>query len=171
MDVMIYRTAGRLRKGLRRTVCRIPVFSKRASADENAMMAAGRSYVIENNYGYQTPGSVEGGQLTAPGFARVDINRDGAGCRLAWTNTTVSAPTVVSKLSLADGLIYTYTTTAEPSQPWYWTALSYRTGKVVYQQLAGNGVYYNNNYSGIAIGPSGTEYLGTLGGIIAMQDF
>jgi hypothetical protein len=164
MDVMIYRTSDG------RAVCREPVFSKGSSADENAMIAAGRSYIIENNYGYQTPLSVQRGRLTAPGFARVEINRDGRGCHLAWTNTSVSAPTVVSKLSLADGLIYTYTTTTASSSPWYWTALSFRTGRVVFKVLAGNGVGYNNNYSGISISPGGTAYLGTLGGIIALRD-
>ena len=55
------------------------------------------------------------------------------------------------------------------SSPWYWTALSYRTGRVVFQVLAGNGFGYNN-YSGISICPSGTAYLGTLGGIIPLRD-
>jgi hypothetical protein len=179
MDVVIYRTAAhptrivrlhdrRRRVRARRLVCRVPVFHSGASADENAMMAAGRAYVIENNYGYTSPASVEGGQTTAPGLARVDIGPNGRGCRLVWTTYAVSAPTVVSKLSLATGLIYTYTT--DPSGDWYWTAVDFRTGRVVYQQLAGSGFGYNNNYSGIAISPSGTEYLGTLGGIIAMRD-
>ncbi|MBV8432547.1 MAG: hypothetical protein JO244_15390 [Solirubrobacterales bacterium] len=79
-------------------------------------------------------------------------------------------PTVVSKLSLANGLVYTYTTDAGLAQPWYWTALDFRTGQTVYEALAGNGVGYNNNYGGIALGPNGTEYLGTLGGIIALRD-
>ncbi len=181
MDVMIYRTAphptrtitihGRRRRVSEpRTVCRVPVFGKGASADENAMIAAGRSYLIENNYGYQTPASVEAGQGTAPGFARVDINRNGTGCRLVWTNTAVEVPTVVSKLSLANGLIYTYTTNTSSANPWYWTALDFRTGRVVYRQLAGTGPYFNNNYAGLALGPNGTAYLGVLGGIIALRD-
>lgn len=180
MDAMIYRTAvdlkrvarlhgHRRREELARTVCRVPVFHRGASADENAMIGAGRSYVIENNYGYQTPASVAGGQVTAPGFARVDIDRSGLGCHLAWTNQTVSAPTVVSKLSLANGLIYTYTTDASLSNPWYWTAIDFRTGATVFRQLAGTGFYYNNNYAGISISPSGTAYLGVLGGIVAIR--
>ncbi len=179
-DVVIYRTAAhptltKIVHGRAKTVpaprqvCRVPVFQKGQSADENAMIAAGNSYLIENNYGYQTPASVVG-QSTAPGFARVDINSAGTGCRLVWTNTSVQVPSVVSKLSLANGLIYTYTTNSSTAQPWYWTALDFRTGRVVYQVLAGNGVGYNNNYSGIAISPGGTEYLGTLGGIIALRD-
>jgi hypothetical protein len=163
-DVVIYRAAtGQM-------VCQVPVFAKGQSADENAMIAAGRSYLIENNYGYVTPASVEGGQATAPGFARVDINANGTGCRKVWTNPTVQVPSVVSKLSLATGLIYTYTTNDSPSAPWYWTALDFRTGRVVYRVLAGNGPGFNNNYAGIAVSPAGTEYVGTLGGIALLRD-
>lgn len=167
MDVVIYRTA-RKRHGKRRLVCRIPMFHKNQSADENAMIAAGRSYVIENNYGYTGPQSLQGGQVSDPGFARIQINRSGTGCRHVWTSYAVSAPSVVSKLSLADGLIYTYT--ANPSGDWNWTTLSFRTGKVIYQQYAGSGLGYNNNYAGIAIAPSHAEYLGTLGGIVGLRD-
>jgi hypothetical protein len=181
MDVVIYRTAVHPTRtitfdGLRRAVpaprqvWRVPVFHRGASADENAMIAAGNSYLIENNYGYQTPTSVQGAANVAPGFARVDINSRGTGCRLVWANTSVHVPTVVSKLSLANGLVYTYTTDAGVSQPWYWTALSFRTGRVVYRVPAGNGAGYNNNYAGIAISPAGSEYLGTLEGIIALRD-
>lgn len=199
MDVVIYRTAvhpsrrlhvrggwrrvrvrggwrrvhvrgGWRRVALPRQVCRVPVFPRGQSAGENAMIAAGRSFIIENNYGYQNPTSVEGGMVSAPGFARVDVNPGGRGCRLVWVNDRVSAPSVVSKLSLANGLIYTYTTTDSVTDPWYWTALDFRTGRVVYSTLAGTGVGYNNNYAGIALGPNGTEYLGVLGGIVALRD-
>ena len=167
MDVMVYRTQIHVR---RRQVCRVPVFDAGASANENSLIGAGRSMIVENNYGYQSPASVEGGQVTAAGFARVDLNRSGTGCRLVWTNRTERAPTVVSKLSTADGLIYTYTKDPGSSDPWYWTAIDFRTGRTVYKQLAGTGVGYNNNYSGIAVSPAGTEYVGTLGGLIALRD-
>jgi hypothetical protein len=162
--------AGWRRVALPRQVCRIPVFPRGQSAGENAMIAAGRSFIIENNYGYQNPTSVEGGMVSAPGFARVDVNPGGRGCRLVWVNDRVSAPSVVSKLSLANGLIYTYTTTASATDPWYWTTLDFRTGRVVYEALAGTGAGYNNNYAGIALGRNGTEYLGVLGGIVALRD-
>jgi hypothetical protein len=146
------------------------VFGRGAGDTENSLIAAGRSIVVENNYGYTGPASVENGALTAPGFARVDINRTGRGCHRVWTNATDAAPTVVSKLSLANGLIYTYTKGPGRSDPWYWTTISFRTGRTVYRQLAGTGLGYNNNYAGIALGPDGTEYVGTLGGIVSMRD-
>jgi hypothetical protein len=165
MDIMVYRTAPHT--GKPRQVCQVPIFSKGASADENSVISAGRSMIAENNYGYNDPTSVQG-KVTAPGFVRVDLNADGSGCHQVWLNTTESAPTVVSKLALANGLVYTYTT--DPNGDWYWTTLDYRTGNVVYKVLAGNGLGYNNNYSGISISPSGTAYLGALGGIMALRD-
>jgi hypothetical protein len=171
MDVMVYRTAVHLRRGVKRQVCRMPIFAKGASADENSLIAVGRSIVAENNYGYSTPADVTGGKVTSPGFTRVDINRNGRGCHKVWTNTSERAPTVVSKLSLANGLIYTYTKDPGSSDPWYWTAIDFRTGRTVYKVLAGTGsLGWNNNYAGIALGRNGTEYLGTLGGIIALRD-
>ncbi len=153
---------------LPRQVCRVPVFQKGQSADENAMIAAGRSYLIENNYGYEGPQSLLGGMISAAGFARIDINRNGLGCRLVWTNLSEHVPSVVSKMSLASGLIYTYA--ADTSGDWYWTTIDFHTGKTVYKVLAGTGVGYNNNYAGISISPAGTEYVGTLGGIVALRD-
>jgi hypothetical protein len=165
MDIVVYRTAAHVSQP--RQVCQVPIFSKGASADENSIITAGRSMIAENNYGYTDPTSVQG-KVTTPGFVRVDLNSDGNGCHTVWTNTTESAPTVVSKLALANGLVYTYTTDANGD--WYWTTLDYRTGNVVYKVLAGNGLGYNNNYAGISISPSEIEYVGALGGILALRD-
>ena len=181
MDIVVYRTAlrptrtvrrhgHRRRIALPRQVCRVPVFARGASADENSLIVAGRAMIAENNYGYTGPASVENGGRTAPGITRVDINRNGRGCHTVWRNRTVDAPTVVSKLSLATGLIYTYSKGTGSSDPWYWTTIDFRTGRIVNEQLAGSGLGYNNNYAGIAAGRDGTEYLGTLGGILALRD-
>jgi hypothetical protein len=178
MDVVVYRTAPRPHRFVRRhhhrrrvrlprLLCKVPIFARGQSADENSLISVGRSMIAEDNYGYSSPTSLAG-RVTTPGFARVDINRNGRGCHTVWTNTSVSAPTVVSKLAIANGLIYTYTT--DPAGNWYWTALDFRTGRTVYRSYAGSGPLYNNNYAGIAISPTGTEYLGTLGGIVSMRD-
>jgi hypothetical protein len=167
MDVVVYRTAPDAGE---RQVCAVPVFAKGASATENSLIAAGRSLVVENNYGYSSPASTSLGGLTRPGFARVDIDADGAGCHVVWTNSAVAAPTVVPKLSLATGLVYAYTKTKAVTDPWYWTAIDFRTGRLVWRALAGAGIGFNNNYAGLTLGPDGTAYLGTLGGIIALHD-
>jgi hypothetical protein len=182
MDVVVYRTAvnpvkrvrvhGHVRSiHLPRMVCRVPVFKRGASDTENSLIGVGRSMIVENNYGYTDPSSVTGGKLTAPGFARVDLNRNGNGCRLVWTDTTDAAPTVVPKLSIANGLIYAYTKDPGMSDPWYWTAIDFRNGHTVYKQLAGTGsIGYNNNYAGVALGRNGTAYVGVLGGLVSMRD-
>ncbi|MGZ4328967.1 MAG: hypothetical protein ACXVXL_13175 [Solirubrobacteraceae bacterium] len=170
MDIVVYRTARRI-KGPRR-VCRVPVFTKGSSATENSLIGAGRAMIVENNYGYQDPTDVSEGKLSAPGFTRVDLNRNGKGCHVVWTNRTERARSVVPNVSLANGLIYTYTKDPGMSDPWYWTTLDFRTGRTVYKQFAGSSPasFYNNNYAGIALSRKGTEYLGTLGGLIAMRD-
>jgi glucose dehydrogenase len=85
-----------------------------------------------------------------------------------WSNTTDAAPTVVSKAALANGLVYSYTVDA--NNDWYFTALDFRTGKVVYKAYAGTGLGFNNNYAGISISPRGVEYLGAIGGLISLRD-
>jgi hypothetical protein len=146
------------------------VFRRGAGDTENSLIAAGRSMIVENNFGYTGPTVTAAGGQTTPGFARVDINRSGTACRLVWTNTSLDAPSVVPKLSLASGLIYAYVKGTGPTDPWYWATLDFRTGRMVYEQLAGTGLEYNNNYSGVVLSRAGTAYLGVLGGIIAMHD-
>jgi hypothetical protein len=170
MNVVVYRTAGKLR-GKKRKVCEQPVFAKGASATENSLLTAGRSLIVENNYGYQDPFGPNSGAVTQPGFARVDVKRSGEGCKLRWTNKDVRAPTVVPKLSTKTGLIYAYARPDDPSAQGYdWTAIDWRNGKTVWSQYAGSGLSFNNNYAGLAIGPNGTAYLGVIGGIVALRD-
>ena len=190
MDVVVYRAGDRLRRGQRRTVCQVPVFAKGASADENSLISMGRSLIVENNYGYSLTafndvigGGVKvGGNLgllSAPGMDRIDIAPNGSDCHVVWRNTTVRTPSAVAKGDTANGLIYTYEKVRDPRQPgagvWCWTALDYRSGKVVFRRIAGHGGLYNNHYAGIALGRNPgtgktTLYLGGIGGIVALRD-
>ncbi|MGK2932787.1 MAG: hypothetical protein ACSLFD_08465 [Solirubrobacterales bacterium] len=172
MNVVVYRTGLKLR-GKKRVVCEVPVFRKGASATENSIIATGRSLMVENNYGYEDifgPNATT--NVTEPGFARVDVNRNGRGCKKIWTNRDVRAPTAVPKLSTKTGLIYTYSRPKDPSgsQGYYWTAIDYKTGKTAWMKYAGSGFFFNNNYSGLGLGPDGTAYLGVIGGLIALRD-
>ncbi len=189
LHVVVYRTGDRLAKGQKRAVCEVPVFAKGASADENSLIAAGRSLFAENNSGYDLAkfndvigdGTAIGGDLarvSAPGIARVDIAADGSRCRRAWTNLGVRPASVVSKGSSANGLLYTYENAKDPkvpgADPWNWAALDMRTGATVWKRRAGYGGRYNNHYAGIAIGRDRrgrpTLYLGGVGGIMALRD-
>jgi len=170
MNVVVYRTQRKLR-GDPREVCRQPVFEPGASATENSLITAGRSLIVENNYGYQDPFGPNSGAVTEPGIARVDVNRRGTGCKLRWTNDEVRAPTVVPKLSTKTGLVYLYTRPPDPAaQGYYWTAVDWHSGETAWSRYAGSGLPFNNNYAGLALGPDGTAYLGVTGGILALRD-
>jgi hypothetical protein len=173
MNVVVFRTGKKLRKGLKRKVCEVPVFGKGAGATENSLIGIGRSLIVENNYGYGDPFSpATANAISEPGFARVDIAPNGKSCRRVWTNREVRAPTVVPKMSAETGLIYTYTRPPDPSGAigFYWTAIDYRTGRTVFEKFAGSGLLFNNNYAAIALGADGTAYLGVVGGIVSLRD-
>src|SRR4051794_29913381 len=151
-------------------VCSVPVFSNGASDTDQSLDVAGRSIVAENNYGYSGPAATEQGKTTTPGLERVDVNPGGTGCKKVWHSDEI-APSVVPKISLANGLVYTYTKPAgDQSDPWYLTAIDFRSGRTVYKARAGSGLGFNNNYAPVTLGPDGTAYVGVLGGLVALRD-
>jgi hypothetical protein len=155
----------------RRLVCRQAVFEKGASATDQSLVAARRSLIAENNYGYTGPASTMNGGVTSPGLERIDLELDGSGCHSVW-RSPVRAPSVVPKLSLRAGLVYTYKKPKrnDMTDAWYLTALDFDTGKTVYSRLAGTGFGYNNNYAPVTIAPDGTAYVGVLGGLTMFRD-
>jgi hypothetical protein len=169
MDVVVYRRGKRVTGS--RLVCTVPVFARGEGSTDNSLIGTGRSIVVENNYGYTGPTSTEKGASTAPGIERVDINREGTACAPVWYSDE-RAPSAVPKLSLANGLVYAYTKPPRSDEidAWYLSALSFRTGNTVYEQLAGTGLGYNSNYAPVSVGPDGTAYVGALGGLILLRD-
>ncbi|HKH40407.1 MAG TPA: hypothetical protein VKA41_00975 [Solirubrobacterales bacterium] len=172
------------RKAKARRVCSAPVFAAGASATDNSLIGTNRSLIAENNYGYQIGLSDLSGGISAPGLTRIDVVKKNSKkgkrgkkrkrpakfrCRTAWTSDE-RAPSVVPKLSLANGLVYTYTHPPRPDDidAWYLTALDFRTGRTVYRRLAGTGFGFNNNYAPVTLGPDGTAYVGVLGGVVAL---
>ncbi len=170
MHVLVFRRA-RVVAGSR-AVCAQPVFEKGASATDQSLIGTERSMVVENNYGYSGPAATQNGRTTSPGLERVDLDA-GGGCHSAWRSQE-RAPSVVPKLSAANGIVYTYTKDPQPSDPqadaWYLTALDFRTGQTVYKRLSGEGLGHNNNYAPVTLGPDGTAYVGALGGLVALRD-
>jgi hypothetical protein len=168
MDVVVYRRARSVRGS--RQVCSVPVFGRGQGSTDNSLIGTATSMVVENNFGYNGPQSTIGGS-TVPGVWRVDIDSDGAGCHVVWRSNERS-PTVVPKLSLENGLVYLYTKDPDPmmDDPWYLTAVDFRTGRTVYKRHAGNGFGFNNNYAPVTLGPDGTAYVGVLGGLVALRD-
>jgi hypothetical protein len=167
MHVLVYR---RDRRGRGGPVCRKAVFDDRQGATDNSLIGTGRSLIVENNYGYGGPTTTQGGASTTAGLARIDLNRSGRGCRIVWTSQE-HVPSVVPKLSLANGLVYVYTKEPDPDDDlWYLTAISFRTGTTAWKRLAGEGLGYNNNWAPVSLGPDGTGYVGALGGLVLLRD-
>jgi hypothetical protein len=133
------------------------------------MVSAGRSLIVENNYGYSGPQSTVGGKTTSPGIARVMI--DAHGCHVAWTSN-VSAPTSVPKVSWGNGLLYVYSKKSSTplDDSWYFTAIDVRTGRTQWLQRTGNGVQWNNHYASVYLGPDGAAYMPTLAGLVRFRD-
>ena len=155
----------------RRLVCRIPVFRKGASNTDQSLIAINRSIITENNYGYASPFATQDGGTTEPGLERIQIRRRGRGCFRVWRSNEI-APSAVPKLSLGSGLVYTYTKPqrGDDNDPWYFTAIDFRTGRTVYRRHTGSGLGFNNNYAPVSLGPDGTAYIGVLGGLVALRD-
>lgn len=150
-----------------RRVCKEPIFDEGASSTDQSLIGAGRSIIAENNYGYSVA-ATEGGGTTEPGIQRIKIKKRLRGCRTVWRSDEI-APSAVPKVSARTGLVYTYTkpTGTGSDDPWYLTALDFRTGETEWKRFSGEGLGYNNNYAPITIGPGGRIYLGVLGGMVA----
>ena len=170
MHVLVYRRGIDVQGP--RLVCAEPVFEPGHTSNENSLVATDRSIVVENNFGYQDPNATRNGRTTKPGLARVDIDDGGNGCHTVWTNMEIHIPTVVTKMSLNNGLIYTYTKAKGPANTdaWYFTAVDFYTGEIVWSRLAGTGDGYNNHYAPVYLGKDGTLYAGVLGGLVSMRD-
>lgn len=167
LRVLVFR-AGRRARGPR-LLCSVPVFGERAGATENSLIAAGDALFVENNYGYRLL-DVIGGHSSEPGAARIDVDRRAGECRPAWETEAARMPSVVSKVSAADGLMLTYAKPALPTgiDAWYFTAIDAATGEVLWRRLAGTGPMANNHYAALYLGPTGNLYVGTLGGVIGL---
>jgi hypothetical protein len=166
MHVLVYR------RGSGRLVCSVPVFSAGASATENSLVGWDNGLVVENNYGYRDPRPILGRTTIAGGLTRIDVRPDGSGCTVRWTSKEHS-PSVVSKLSRGNGLLYTYTHQEVASgmqDEWYLTAIDFRTGRTAYKVYVGGGPVYDNAFLPVTIGPDRSAYVGLLGSLIAVRD-
>ena len=153
-------------------VCQAAVFGKDESASDNSLVAVGdTSVVVENNYGYTAPWTTMAGRATPGGLARVDADPDTGECSVGWRSDEV-APTSVAKVSLATGLVYAYTTRTSwwGVSAWYLTAIDARTGETAFSVRTGTGTLFNNHYSAVTLGPDGSAYVPTLGGMVRVRD-
>jgi hypothetical protein len=154
-----------------RLVCSVPVFGENEGATENSLIATATSIIVENNYGYLGPDSMTGGRSTAPGITRIELDPGLDSCSIAWTNQA-RAPNVLPKLSLADGLVYTYTKEPDPeglTDWWYLTAIDFHTGQTVYEVPVGTGTVYDSSYAALALSQDGAVFVGVEGGLVRLR--
>ena len=53
---------------------------------------------------------------------------------------------------------------------YYWIALDFRTGELVWKKMAGAGDQYDSFYPALAIGPNNALYVGAFGGFMTVRD-
>lgn len=161
---------GVLKAGERREICKMPVFSNRASATDNSMIGLGRSILLENNAGYKSAFEQKDWNAVAGGVVRIDVRKDESGCDIVWTSP-LKVPSVVAKLSVAAGIAYYYSFDPAPGgrQDWSIVGLDFNTGKQILKIPTGRGRAYDNNWASLAIAPDGKLYVGTTRGLIQVR--
>lgn len=167
MHVVVYRREAEYQGN--RKAAEIPVFTPGKSDTENSLIAAGETFIVENNYGYTGTYKAPTGPVE-PGMARVAWPQGGFGETL-WSSTGVVIPSVVSKVSLADGLVYSYTLELANGQThWSVTAVDAHTGQVAWSVPTGPGLDFDNRYAGLFVGPNGTVYVPVWSGIVSVSN-
>jgi hypothetical protein len=166
MHVVVYRREAEFTGS--RIVCEVPVFLSGHSDSENSLIGYTGNFFVENNYGYgdKNLGALE---PVAPGLARIRFGDVPDHGHKVWENDKLIIPSVVSKLSLANGLIYTYTRGTGAGHDWYITAVDSESGDLVWKVLAGSGPVFDNHYSALYIGPAGTIYMPVSLGMVMLS--
>ncbi|MBN1558106.1 MAG: PQQ-like beta-propeller repeat protein [Lentisphaerae bacterium] len=167
VNLLVYRRRPEVTQ--ERLVASVPLFESGASAVDVSMIGYNDSIVVANIY--NAGRFLDDYRGLAPGLTRIDVRPDRSACDVVWTAPIRS--TTIAKLSTATGLIYTYTQALDvpdPTDIWYFTAIDFRTGNIVYRVRAGSGTLKNNAFGGIAIGPDGAVYQGVLGGLVRVRD-
>jgi hypothetical protein len=185
MQVVVYRTDAQLDPNEERVVCEMPVFEFPGGgkgAQSNSLVGLRNSIIVQNTFGYLfdfpdihsdppdlTTELVQGG---APGIERIDIDPNGKGCTKVWSNTEVASNNT-PKLSTKTGLIYVQSRKWDAENnvnAYYWTALDFNTGEVVWEKFVGTGDMFDNFWAAAGVGPNGALYGTVYSGLTMLKD-
>jgi len=181
MNVVVYRTAPdkELGPGQQRIVCTVPVFDFEGGgigANWNSLVGSRNSIVIQNTTDYHWDwANYDDAHLetpSLPGIERIDIDPDGMGCTKVWVNMEVAGAMTV-ELSTKTGLIYTQDRKFDAENNvyvYYFVAIDFRTGEVVWEKLMGTGDQFDSIGMPIIIGPNKALYGPLQGGISMLKD-
>lgn len=155
-------------------ICAEPIFKDGASATDNSMIGWGRSIILENNAGFTSAYEQKDWNDVAGGVVRVDVREDESGCDTVW-NSPLKVPSVVPKLSAANGIAYFYSfdlvkgVDGKQTQDWSIVGLDFKTGKQVIKIPTGRGRKFDNNWASMSIAPNGDFYAGVTGGLVQVR--
>ncbi len=157
-------------------VCRMPLFVDGKSGTdittigfEHLPESGKYSVIVENNWGHH----IFPVAFPEAGISRVDLLEQANGkyqCEQIWTSQERNLG--VFKLSMGNGLIYTYFREGLlPFSRWYFTAIDFNSGETVFKKLTGTGIGYNNWAGALFIHPEGGKvYSTTIFGLVMMED-
>ena len=175
MNVNVYRAETNLLAGEQRLFAQLAPFGQNEDvSDENSLIVApgtddkSMDIYAENNYGNDDIRSTLGAAVTKPGFVRMHLTSDGS-FTVASLNNSVAAPSVVSKMSLASNIVYTYD---KRPDGWYLTGLDGNNlNNIRFSTKVGPGAPgYNNFYAALSLDADGkTVWIGTLFGLTRVQ--
>jgi hypothetical protein len=169
VNLLVYdRTAERSEE---RLVCKVPLFAKGRSANENSVIAHGRSILVQN--WYDAPETMIGGnrRTMEEGLTRVDIRRDLSGCDTVWENRELATPSTV-KMSASRGLVYAQMIdkSIKEVDAWYLVIIDFDTGETVNRILLGTGALKDILFAPTYFGPDGSVYVPVAAGMIRVRD-
>lgn len=160
-------------------LCKHPIFTESGSASENSPIGSGNSVFVTSTYGYPylalPPNSSRWstplfGKYTG-GITRVDYNTTACTCTTMWTNKNFRNA-AVSKLSIADNLLYTMNrinpfsdSIAGLFDSYYFVAIEPSTGDVVSKRFTGFGIFFDTQQIAPLITREGHYFQGITTGI------
>ena len=172
MNVMVYKSDKDADSP--RVVGQVPVFTNFKSDTENSLIGLGSSFIVENNYGYTALPNDPPKETTTPGLASVKLTETPGmeTFSLNWNNPTISIPSLVTKASVVDGLIYSYSMeVVDGVSQWYFSVVDFNTGELYFQQFVGKGEEHDNYYAAIVIHPTtGDAYVPVWGGFVRISN-
>jgi hypothetical protein len=160
-----------------RLVCDLSVLTPGPSGTENAPIASGDSVFVASTYGYPYPASPAGEPAPEPasapfagGVTRVELNKSGHGCRVAWQDHVRSA--AVPRLDAADDILYTVQRTdlldptgTSDADTYSIVAIDAANGSVLDSNLIGVGYESDTLQLSPTIVPGRVMYQGTITGV------